>query len=46
LDRHAAGVADERRKAILTCFEPVRVIAALREVLSRAPEAMNLRGAA
>jgi tRNA-dihydrouridine synthase B len=46
LDRHAAGVVDEQRKAILTCFEPVRVIAALREVFSSAAEPMNLRSAA
>jgi nifR3 family TIM-barrel protein len=46
LDRHAVGVVDEQRKAILTSFEPVRVIAALREVFSSAPEAMNRRSAA
>ncbi|TIW13424.1 MAG: tRNA dihydrouridine synthase DusB, partial [Mesorhizobium sp.] len=46
LDRHAVGVVDEQRKAILTSFEPVRVVAALREVFSRAAEAMNLRSAA
>jgi tRNA-dihydrouridine synthase B len=46
LDRHAAGVVGEQRKAILTSLEPVRVIAALREVFSSAPEAMNLRSAA
>ena len=35
LDRHAAGVADDRRKAILTSFEPASVIAVLREAFSR-----------
>ncbi|TJW18010.1 MAG: tRNA dihydrouridine synthase DusB [Mesorhizobium sp.] len=46
LDSHAAGAVDEQRKTILTSFEPVRVIAALREVFSSAHEAVNLRSAA
>ena len=46
LDRHAVGVTDEKRKAILTSFEPSRVIALLREVLSIAPETLSLRSAA
>jgi tRNA-dihydrouridine synthase B len=46
LDRHAAGVADDSRKAILTAFEPARVIALLRDVLSRDPQPLNLRSAA
>ncbi|MER8520230.1 tRNA dihydrouridine synthase DusB [Mesorhizobium sp. M0644] len=45
LDRHAA-TSDDRRKAILTSFEPGRVIALLRDVFSSAPEAANLRSAA
>ncbi|ESZ48040.1 tRNA-dihydrouridine synthase [Mesorhizobium sp. L2C054A000] len=44
LDRHSAGVSDERRKAILTSFEPARVIALLHEVFSG--EATPLRSAA
>lgn len=46
LDRHASGAADERRKAILTSFEPERVIALLRDVFSGAPETQSLRSAA
>jgi len=46
LDRHAAGVTDDRRKAILTTFEPARVIALLREVFSGEGEAAPLRSAA
>ena len=46
LDRNAACVADDRRKAILTSFEPARVIAELRDVFSSAAGAMNLRSAA
>lgn len=46
LDRHAAGVTDDRRKAILTSFEPARVIALLREVFSGEGEAAPLRSAA
>ncbi|CCV13621.1 tRNA dihydrouridine synthase DusB [Mesorhizobium sp. STM 4661] len=46
LDRHAAGVADDRRKAILTSFEPARVIDLLRETFSSTVEAANLRSAA
>jgi nifR3 family TIM-barrel protein len=46
LDRHAVGVADDDRKAILTTFEPVRVIALLRDVFSRDPQPLNLRSAA
>ncbi|MER8990504.1 tRNA dihydrouridine synthase DusB [Mesorhizobium sp. M0678] len=45
LDRHAA-TSDDRRKAILTSFEPGRVIALLRDMFSTAPEAANLRSAA
>jgi nifR3 family TIM-barrel protein len=46
LDHHAAGIADDRRKAILTSFEPAHVIARLREAFSGAEEAANLRSAA
>ncbi|BCG88562.1 tRNA-dihydrouridine synthase [Mesorhizobium sp. 113-3-9] len=46
LDRHAVGVADDDRKAILTTFEPARVIALLRNVFSRDPQPLNLRSAA
>jgi tRNA-dihydrouridine synthase len=46
LDRHAAGVTDDRRKAILTTFEPARVIALLREVFFGEGEAAPLRSAA
>ncbi|MER9418809.1 tRNA dihydrouridine synthase DusB [Mesorhizobium sp. M0306] len=45
LDRHAA-TSDDRRKAILTSFEPGHVIALLRDMFSSAPEAANLRRAA
>jgi len=45
-DRHAVGVADDDRKAILTTFEPARVIALLRNVFSRDPQPLNLRSAA
>lgn len=46
LDRHAGAVADDSRKAILTAFEPARVIALLRDVFSRNPQPLNLRSAA
>ncbi|TIW95320.1 MAG: tRNA dihydrouridine synthase DusB [Mesorhizobium sp.] len=46
LNRHAGGVADDGRRAILTAFEPVRVIAALRAVFSSDPQPLNLRSAA
>ncbi|WP_192254171.1 tRNA dihydrouridine synthase DusB [Mesorhizobium caraganae] len=46
LERHAVGVTDDRRKAILTSFEPARVIALLREVFSGEGEAAPLRSAA
>ncbi|MER8461926.1 tRNA dihydrouridine synthase DusB [Mesorhizobium sp. M1396] len=46
LDRHAGGVADDSRKAILTAFEPARVIGLLRDVFSRDPQPLNLRSAA
>ncbi|MER9007932.1 MULTISPECIES: tRNA dihydrouridine synthase DusB [unclassified Mesorhizobium] len=46
LDRHSAGVSDERRKAILTSFEPARVIALLHEVFSGGGEAASMRSAA
>ncbi len=46
LDRHAGGVADDSRKAILTSFEPTRVKAMLRDVLLRDPQSQNLRSAA
>lgn len=46
LDRHAVGVADDDRKAILTTFEPARVIALLRNVFSRDPRPLSLRSAA
>ncbi|WP_376704494.1 tRNA dihydrouridine synthase DusB [Mesorhizobium sp. ISC25] len=45
LDRHAA-TSDDRRKAVLTSFEPGRVVALLRDMFSSAPEAANLRSAA
>ncbi|PBB22602.1 MULTISPECIES: tRNA dihydrouridine synthase DusB [unclassified Mesorhizobium] len=46
LDHHAVGVADEDRKAILTSFDPARVIALLRNVFSRDPQPLSLRSAA
>lgn len=46
LDRHAGGVADDSRKAILTAFEPARVIALLRDLFSRDAQPSNLRSAA
>lgn len=46
LDRHGVGAADDDRKAILTAFEPARVIALLRNVFSRDPQPLNLRSAA
>ncbi|PBB67094.1 tRNA dihydrouridine synthase DusB [Mesorhizobium sp. WSM4312] len=46
LDHHAVGVADEDRKAILTTFDPARVIALLRNVFSRDPQPLSLRSAA
>lgn len=46
LDRHAGGVADDSRKAILTAFEPARVITLLHDVFSRDPQPLNLRSAA
>ncbi|MER8372463.1 tRNA dihydrouridine synthase DusB [Mesorhizobium sp. M1406] len=46
LDRHAGGVADDSRRAILTAFEPARVIGLLRDVFSRDPQPLNLRSAA
>jgi len=46
LDRHAVGVTDDDRKAILTTFEPARVIALLRNVFSHDPQPLNLRSAA
>ncbi|TGP18800.1 tRNA dihydrouridine synthase DusB, partial [Mesorhizobium sp. M1D.F.Ca.ET.234.01.1.1] len=46
LDRHARGVAGDSRKAIMTAFEPARVIALLRDVFPRDPQTMNLRSAA
>ncbi|TIX37879.1 MAG: tRNA dihydrouridine synthase DusB, partial [Mesorhizobium sp.] len=45
LDRHAA-TSDDRRKAVLTSFEPGRVTALLRDMFSSAPEVANLRSAA
>jgi len=46
LDRHAVAVADDDRKAILTTFDPARVIALLRNVFSRDPQLSSLRSAA
>lgn len=46
LDRHAGGVADDSRKAILTALEPTRVITLLRDVFSRDPQPLNLQSAA
>ncbi|ESW88369.1 tRNA dihydrouridine synthase DusB [Mesorhizobium sp. M0659] len=46
LDRHAVGVTNEGRKAILTSFEPARVMAVLREVFSGGGEAASMRSAA
>ncbi|MBZ9854553.1 tRNA dihydrouridine synthase DusB [Mesorhizobium sp. CA13] len=45
LDRRAGAVADEKRKAILTSFDPARTITLLREVFSAA-EQTPLRSAA
>ncbi|TPM47414.1 tRNA dihydrouridine synthase DusB [Mesorhizobium sp. B2-2-3] len=39
LDRHAGALADEKRKAILTSFDPARTITLLREVFSAAEQA-------
>ncbi|TIW60182.1 MAG: tRNA dihydrouridine synthase DusB, partial [Mesorhizobium sp.] len=38
---HAAGATSGQRKAILTSFEPARVIAELREVFSNPAESMR-----
>lgn len=46
LDRHAGAVADERRKAILTSFEPARTIALLRDAFLNVMETPDLRSAA
>jgi nifR3 family TIM-barrel protein len=46
LDRHAVDVAVGHRKAILTAFDPTRVIALLRNVFSRDPQPLSLRSAA
>ncbi|TPM41902.1 tRNA dihydrouridine synthase DusB [Mesorhizobium sp. B2-3-4] len=46
LDRHAGDVTGDSRKAILTAFEPARVIALLRDVFSRDPQSSHLRSAA
>jgi nifR3 family TIM-barrel protein len=46
LDRHAAGAAADRRKAILTTYEPARVIALLRDVFSSDGRSLDLRSAA
>jgi nifR3 family TIM-barrel protein len=46
LDRHAGGFAEDSRKAILTAFEPARVIALLRDVFSSDPQPLKLRSAA
>jgi tRNA-dihydrouridine synthase len=44
LDRHAPAISADRRKTILTSFEPAQVIALMREAF--APEAQGLRNAA
>jgi tRNA-dihydrouridine synthase len=44
LDRHAPAVSAERRKAILTSFDPAEVIALMREAFTL--EAQDLRSAA
>ncbi|KQZ96581.1 tRNA-dihydrouridine synthase [Mesorhizobium sp. Root157] len=41
LDRHAAAVSAERRKAILTCSEPGAVIALLRDAFAKDTEALR-----
>jgi tRNA-dihydrouridine synthase B len=46
LDRHANAVADDRRKAILTSFEPVAVATLVRDVFSSAAETNTRRSAA
>ncbi|MBZ9677559.1 tRNA dihydrouridine synthase DusB [Mesorhizobium sp. ES1-1] len=46
LDRHAADATADRRKAILTTFEPARVIALLRDVFSSDRQSPDLRSAA
>jgi len=46
LDRHAAGVGPDQRKAILTSFEPARVIAELRDMFSTVGAPATLRSAA
>ena len=44
--RSADTVSPPIGKAILTAFEPARVIALLRDVFSRDPQPLNLRSAA
>jgi len=46
LDRHAPSTPPELRKAILTSFEPRRVVATIREAFSRAEEAPAFKSAA
>ena len=46
LDRHAPDVTNDLRKAILTSFEPPRVISALSEAFARAQEAKIMCDAA
>lgn len=46
LDRHAASVACDQRKVILTSFEPTQVIAQLNEVFQGVAEPVKLRSAA
>ncbi|THF60006.1 tRNA dihydrouridine synthase DusB [Ollibium composti] len=46
LDRHAVTTPPELRKAILTSFEPQRVVAGIREAFARAGDTPVLRSAA
>jgi nifR3 family TIM-barrel protein len=46
LDRHTAGMDADRRKAILTASDPAQVVALLRNVFQRQPEAQAMRSAA
>ncbi|MGN6536964.1 MAG: tRNA dihydrouridine synthase DusB, partial [Mesorhizobium sp.] len=46
LDRHAVATPPDLRKAILTSFEPQRVVAGIREAFARAGDAPVLRSAA
>jgi len=46
LDRHTGNVDADSRKAMLTAFDPARVIAMLRDVIPNDPQTSSLRSAA